>query len=968
MSIKYVMMAAILMGSLNATAKDYHYTTVPGDAMKTRIYTLDNGLKVYMSVNKEKPRLQANIAVKTGSRNDPAETTGLAHYLEHLMFKGTTHFGTTDAVKEKPYLDEITRRYEAYRKLTDPAQRKQAYHEIDSVSQLAAKYNIPNEYDKLMASIGSEGSNAYTSNDVTCYVENIPNNEIENWAKVQSDRFQNMVIRGFHTELEAVYEEKNITMASDGDKEWAALWKLLTPTHPYGTQTTIGEQEHLKNPSIVNIQNYFHQYYVPNNVAIVLAGDFDPDQTIGIIDKYFGGWKKSDKVVRPEFAPQPEITAVRDTSVVGQDAENLMMAWRFKGANQGQGDILDLIGSIMNNGKAGLLDIDLEQKMKVQGVSCGTDAQHDYTAFLIEGTPLKDQKLEEVRSLILEEMGKLRRGEFSDDLLSAIIANNKLDYFKALDSNNYRASQMGNAFINDQDWEEVANQLERQSKITKKDIVEFAQKYLRDDNFVCVYKRMGEDKTLKKIEKPAITPIPANREYESDFLKEVRNAKVTPIEPQFLDFKKDLTVGKTTKNIPLIYKQNTQDGLFNLVFRYEFGDEDDLRYGTAAQYLNYIGTKKLNVSDIKKAFYKLACNYGVSTTDKTLQISLNGLNENLPAALNLLEDVLHNAKADKDTWAQYIGQLEKGRADRKTDQKINFNYLWAYGRYGKYNSQRNELSPDDLRKANPQEYIDLLGGLSNLQHTVLYYGPYTEAQLNKLLAKEHKTPKTLAAVPQGKKYQLEETPQTEILVAPYEAKNIYLRQYHNEGKQWKPEYAPVEALFNEYFGGGMNTVVFQELRETRGLAYNASAYYASPSRKGESEYFYTHIISQNDKMMDCINVFKEIVDTMPQNQAAFDLAKQSLIKSYQSARTTKFGVISSYLYYKNLGLDYDLSKDIYYALPNLTLQDIVKFEQENMVNKPYRMVILGDEKNLDMKALEKIAPVKRLSQEEIFGY
>jgi len=968
MKLKYVMMAAILMGSLNATAKDYHYTTVPGDAMKTRIYTLDNGLKVYMSVNKEKPRLQANIAVKTGSRNDPAETTGLAHYLEHLMFKGTTHFGTTDVAKEKPYLDEITRRYESYRKLTDPALRKQAYHEIDSVSQLAAKYNIPNEYDKLMASIGSEGSNAYTSNDVTCYVENIPNNEIENWAKVQSDRFQNMVIRGFHTELEAVYEEKNITMASDGDKEWAALWKLLTPTHPYGTQTTIGEQEHLKNPSIVNIQNYFHQYYVPNNVAIVLAGDFDPDQTIGIIDKYFGGWKKSDKVVRPEFAPQPEITAVRDTSVVGQDAENLMMAWRFKGANQGEGDILDLIGHILSNGKAGLFDIDLNQTMKVQGVDCGSEELHDYSTFLVEGMPNQGQKLEEVRALILEEMKKLREGKFSDDLLPAVIANKKLDYYKALDNNEYRATAMGNAFINDQDWEQVSNQLERQSKITKKDIVEFAQKYLRNDNFVCVYKRMGEDKTLKKIEKPAITPIPANREYESAFLKEVKNSKVTPIEPQFLDFKKDLTIGKTTKNIPLIYKQNTQDGLFNLVFRYEFGNEDDLRYGYAADYLNYIGTKKMGVSDINEAFYKLACNYGVSASDKNIQITLNGLNENLPAALKLLEDVLHNAKTDKESWAQYIEQVQKGREDAKTDQKTNFNYLWAYGRYGKYNPYRNDYSIDKLKQANPQEYIDLLGGLSNIEHTILYYGPYTEAQLNKLLAKEHKTAKTLAAVPQGKKYKLEETPQTEILIAPYEAKNIYLRQYHNEGKQWKPEYAPVEALFNEYFGGGMNTVVFQELRETRGLAYNASAMYCDATFKGEPEYFFTHIISQNDKMMDCINVFKEIVDTMPQNQAAFDLAKQSLIKSYQSARTTKFGVISSYLYYKNLGLDYDLRKDIYYALPKLTLQDIVKFEKENIVNKPYRMVILGDEKNLDMKSLEKIAPVKRLTQEEIFGY
>ena len=968
MKLKYVMMAAILMGAMNATAKDYHYTTVPGDAMKTRIYTLDNGLKVYMSVNKEKPRLQANIAVKTGSRNDPAETTGLAHYLEHLMFKGTTHFGTTDVAKEKPYLDEITRRYESYRKLTDPTQRKQAYHEIDSISQLAAKYNIPNEYDKLMASIGSEGSNAYTSNDVTCYTENIPNNEIENWAKIQSDRFLNMVIRGFHTELEAVYEEKNITMASDGDKEWAAMWKLLTPTHPYGTQTTIGEQEHLKNPSIVNIQNYFHQYYVPNNVAIVLAGDFDPDKTIEIIDKYFGDWKKSDKVVRPEFAPQPEITAVRDTSVIGKDAENVMMAWRFKGANQGEDDILDIISEVLNNGKAGLFDVDLEQKMKVQGVGVGADALHDYSAFLIEGMPNKGQKLEEVRSLILEEMGKLRRGEFSDDLLTSIIANKKLSYYKSLDNNNYRASLMGDAFINDQDWAQVATQLERQAKLTKKEIVEFAQKYLRDDNFVCVYKRMGEDTTLKKIEKPAITPIPANREYESNFLKEVKNAKVEPIQPQFLDFKKDLTVGKTSKNIPLVYKQNTQDDLFNLTFYYDFGKEDDLRYSYAAYYLDYIGTDKMGVSDIKKAFYKLACNYGVYVGDKNIQITLNGLNENLPAALKLLEDVLHHAKADKQTWEQYIQQTEKSRQDAKTDQQTNFMYLWNYGRYGTYNPLRNVTSIEDLRKANPQDYIDLLGGLDNLQHTILYYGPYSEKQLSSLLAKEHKTSKTLAAVPQGKKYQLIETPQTDILVAPFDAKNIYLRQYHNEGKQWKPEYAPVEAIFNEYFGGGMNTVVFQELRETRGLAYNASARYVSPIRKNEPEQFYTHIISQSDKMMDCIKVFKEIVDTMPQNQAAFDLAKQSLIKSYQSSRITKFGVLNAYMSYKNLGIDYDLNKTIYEALPSLTLQDIVKFEQENMAKKPYRMMILGNEKDLDMKALEKIAPVKKLSQEEVFGY
>lgn len=968
MKIKHVLLAAVLMGSISATAKDYHYTTVPGDAMKTRIYTLDNGLKVYMSVNKEKPRLQANIAVKTGSRNDPAETTGLAHYLEHLMFKGTQKFGTTDYAKEKPYLDEITKRYETYRKLTDPAQRKQAYHEIDSISQLAAKYNIPNEYDKLMSSIGSQGTNAYTANDVTCYVENIPNNEIENWAKVQSDRFQNMVIRGFHTELEAVYEEKNISMASDNTKEFAAIWKLLTPTHPYGTQTTIGEQEHLKNPSIINIQNYFHRYYAPNNVAICMAGDFDPDQTIAIIDKYFGSWKKNNNLSRPEFGIQPDITAVKDSSVVGKEAENVMLAWKFKGMNDKENDVLDVVSEMLSNGNAGLMDVDLEQQMKLASSGAFIYGLHDYSAFIVAGTPNKEQKLEEVRTLLLQEMDKLRKGEFDDNLLPSVIANKKLNFYKSLDDNDTRASIMVDAFVNDQKWADVATQLERQSKLTKQDIMNFADKYLRADNFVCVYKRMGEDTTLKKIEKPAITPIPANREYESAFVKEIKNAQVPEIQPEFLDFKKDLTVSKTSKKLPLVYKQNTQDDLFDLVFRYEFGDEDDIRYSYAAQYLDYIGTDKKSVSAIKQAFYKLACNYSVVESAKTLQISLNGLNENLPAALNLLEEVLQHAKADKTSWNQFVDLIEKTQQDAKANQKTNFSYLWDYSTYGPYNPTRHAIKTADLRKMDPQELINLLGGLNKMEHTVAYYGPYSEKQLNAILAKEHKTAKKLAAVPEGKEYVKEEIKQNEIYIAPYEAKNIYLRSYQNTGKKSDVKDGALIALFNEYYGGGMNSVVFQELRETRGLAYNAGAYYYSPVRKEEKDYFMRHIISQNDKMMDCISVFDDITNNFPQNEASFNLAKQSLKKSLQSRRTTKAGVINAYFNAKLRGIDYDVNKLYYEELPSLTLQDITNFEKQNIVGKPYRMVILGDEKNLDMKSLEKIAPIKRLSQEEIFGY
>ncbi len=949
-------------------AKDYHYTTVPGDLTQTRIYTLDNGLKVYLSVNKEKPRLQANIAVRTGSRNDPAETTGLAHYLEHLMFKGTKQFGVTDPAAEAPYLADIEARYEKYRKLTDPAERKQAYHEIDSVSQIAAKYFIPNEYDKLMSAIGSEGTNAYTSNDVTCYVENIPSNEVENWARVQSDRFQNMVIRGFHTELEAVYEEKNIGMAQDQRKMWEALYAKLFPTHPYGTQTTIGTQEHLKNPSITNIKNYFRNYYVPNNVAICMAGDFDPDEMIGIIDKYFGGWKPNNQLNIPQFAPMSPITTPQDTSVVGKEAEYLMMGWRFDQAKSGQGDTLNIISSLLANGKCGLFEVDLEQKMKLMSAGAFADEMADYTPFVLYGYPKDNQSLDEVRQLLLEELGKLRRGEFNDDLIPAVISNAKLNYYKSIQNNNNRASMMVNAFINGQRWEDVSNYVDRISTITKQEVVDFANKYLKDNNYVCVYKLVGTDSTQVKIEKPEITAIPTNRDLSSEFLNNIKNAYVKPIAPRFLDFEKDLTVSKTKKGLPLLYKHNDEDGLFNLTFMYDFGEESDVNLNYGPLYLEYIGTDKKSVSDIKLEFYKLACNYSINVSSYYTTVNLNGLSENMPAALALLEDLLQNAKADQETYSKCIDLMLKNREDEKKSQSSNFSALRSYVTYGTYNPQLNILSAEQLRAADPQKFLDLIGGLKNYEHTVMYYGPMGEKELSKVIGKYHKTPKRLSPVPAGKEYTEQPTPTNEVYIAPYEAKNIYMVQYHNEGKPFSLEETPVVTMLNEYFGGGMNSIVFQELRESRGLAYSAAASYSRPFRLNHPEAFLTYIVSQNDKMMDCISTFKSIIDTIPQSQAAFDIAKQSAMKSLQTQRTTKFSILTSYYWAKKRGFDFDLNERVYKALPGVTLQDVVNFERKNMVGKTYKYVILGDEKELDMESLKKIGPVHHLTTEEIFGY
>ncbi len=964
----------VLVGMLLLTGcSKYKYEMVDGDPLQTRIYTLKNGLKVYLSVNDEKPRIQTFIVVRTGSKNDPAETTGLAHYLEHLMFKGTDKFGVTDPEAEAPLLADIEARYEKYRTLTDPAERRQAYHEIDSVSQLAAKYFIPNEYDKLMAMIGAEGTNANTWHDRTCYVEDIPSNQVDTWLKIEADRFKNMTIRGFHTELEAVYEEYNIYLANDSEKMYDAMMNKLFPSHPYGTQTTIGTQAHLKNPSITNIKNYFKKWYVPNNTAICMAGDFDPDEVIAQIDKYFGDWQAvpEEEVQQPAFPQQPELTHAVDTTVIGLEAEQLLLGWRFDKASSLQTDTLQVIDYMLTNGKAGLIDLDINQQMKMLQGQSGVEPLMDYSTFQLMGTPREGQSLDEVRTLLLGELEKLKKGDFSDDLLPSVINNLKLDYYQAMEYNAWRTNMFLQSFVNGESWEQSVKRLDRISGMTKQQIVDFANRHFKD-NYVAVYKRQGVDVNQKKIDKPEITPIPTNRDTMSQFVQDIQKIEVKPIEPHFIDFQRDLTFSTTDSGLPVVSVKNKENGRFELAFRYDFGDEVNTGYNYAASYLNYIGTDSLTAEQVRQQFYKLACSYYISVEARNITVWLTGLSENMPQALQLLEHLMQRAKVDEEAYQQYIAIVNKSRADNKLDQQANFSVLRTYGLYGTYNRARNILTDEQLKQTHPQDLLDLLKHLKEYEHTVLYYGPLTDDNLSEALAAHTgsngsavgKTP-----APQAKHYTKQPTPANEILLAPYDAKNIYMQMYHIEPLKWNPEEAALKALFNEYYGGNMGSVVFQEIRESRGLAYNAYAGYQDPEFKDDDcEYALVHIISQNDKMMDCIRQFHQILDVIPQSEGAFRIAKEAVTKKIASNRITKSELLSAWLEARDLGIDYDQNERIYRALDQVTLQDIVRFEQQHMAHKTWRYVILGNEKELDMKALEKIGPIRRLTPEETFGY
>lgn len=951
-----------------ASPKDYRYTTVPNDPLKARIYTLDNGLKVYMTVNKEKPRIQTYIAVRVGGKNDPAETTGLAHYFEHLMFKGTTHFGTQNYEAEKPLLDQIEQQFEVYRKTTDSIARKNIYHKIDSLSYEASKLAIPNEYDKLMAAIGANGTNAYTSFDVTCFTEDIPANEIENWAKIQADRFKNCVIRGFHTELETVYEEKNMSLTRDPRKVYEAVLSSLFTHHPYGTQTVLGTQEDLKNPSITNIKEYYKKWYVPNNIAICLSGDFEPGQMIATIDRYFGDLQPNANLPKLNLPKETEITKPVIREVLGPDAESVALAWRFPGASSKELEVLNVVSQILYNGQAGLIDLNLTQQQKTLQAYCYPIPMSDYSVFLMQGRPKQGQTLDEVKDLLLGEVKKLQNGDFDEKILQANINNFKLYQLQQLESNDGRADWFVQSFVNGSDWADEVTQLDRISKLTKDEIVTFAKKYLKDTNYAVIYKRQGKDPNEKKISKPDITPIVMNRDQASPFLKEIQQSNVTPIEPVFLDYNKDMSQLKSGNGIPVLYKQNTDNDIFQLTYLFDMGNNHDKALGTAAQYLEYLGTSELTPEQVKSEFYRLACSFSVYPSSERTYVELYGLNENLPAAIALFEKLLADAQVNKEAYANLTQDILKQRKDAKLNQMQNFMRLTNYINYGPKNSSTNLLTEAELTGMNPQALVDRIHQLTGYKHRILYYGPSSDKDLLALIDKEHKTPKTLKDIPAGNDFKELLTPETKIYLAPYEAKQIYMMQLSNRGEKFDAAIEPGRQLYNEYFGGGMNSIVFQEMRESRGLAYSAWAGLIKPTYLKDNYYIITQIATQNDKMMDAIHTFNDIINNMPESEAAFKLAKEGMTARLRTERTTKMSVIWSFISAQYLGQNVDSRIKLYNDIQNMTLKDVVDFQNKWVKGRTYNYGILGDKKELDMEGLKKIAPVIELTQEEIFGY
>ena len=942
----------------------YPYKYVTNDPLGARYYTLANGLTVITSVNKREPRLQTVIATKAGSKTDPAKHTGLAHYLEHLLFKGTDRYGSANWAKEKPLLDRIDGLYEKYNETTDAALRKKIYHEIDSVSGVAAQFAIANEYDKMMSAIGAKGTNAFTSFEVTAYINDIPSNRLDQWIKVERERFRNPVFRIFHTELEAVYEEKNISLDDDNEKVFEALLAALFKNHTYGLQTTIGTVEHLKNPSLKEIRKYYQTYYVPNNMCVILCGDFNPDEAVKKVDAAFS-YMQPKPVADYTYTPEEDLKKPVEITVYGKEAEYLTFAYRFPGASDAGTDLLQTVADLLSNGKAGLLD-GLVTRREALSVSADAYILKDYSVLFFSGTPKEGQSLEALKALILAEVEKLKKGEFDENLLKAIVNNRKLGEIKGAEKNAGRAFGLLDAFMVGRDRVSVLKGVEAAGRFSKKQIADYAQKYLSASP-VIVYKRQGDDNSTGKVEKPEITPVALNSDKESPFVKEFMAMKPAELKVPFPDFKKEIVRGNIGHN-ELLCVKNTQNELFNLYFVAPVGYKYNAALRVLESYFGYAGIRGFTAEAYDKELYKLASSVSFSVREDETYIGVSGLNENFSASYRLLMDKLNGLQMDEAILASVKEIILKERADAKANPNAILSRLNSFGYYEGKNPA-NDVVPDEVLKSlRTDDLKNLLHTLTESAYRILYYGPASYPDVESVIAGSR--PMTLSPVPaptpvKMKDYTLRKPGESQVILVNYPKVQMDIL-WMNNGADFKAELLPIQALYNEYFGAE----VFREIRESKALAYSTYSVYSTPAYARLPFRCYAYIGCQADKLDQALKAMDELLKTMPKSEGNFTAAKASLRNSINTSAITGMDILWEFLRSEKLGLTVPVKQYVSERLDPLTLTDVANFHAKYISGVPRTVIIFGDLEKLDRETIKNSEKLQKIPVEldEVFGY
>jgi predicted Zn-dependent peptidase len=931
---------------------------LPGDPMAVTVHRLSNGITVYLSTDRQQPRFTGWIAVRTGSRNDPADSTGLAHYLEHMLFKGTRTLGTTDYQREKAHIDKIAGLYDELRRTKDATRRSAILAEIDRETQRSAAFAIPNELDQLYAALGIQGVNAFTGTDQTVYIADVPANKLEHWARIEGNRFRSPEFRLFWPELEAVYEEKNRSLDNPEWRMHEAMNALLFPRHPYGTQTTIGTVEHLKTPAYGDMVAYFRRWYLPNNMAIVLAGDIDASAALPVLERAFAGMEP-----RP-LAPVPSgelgrLTRRVEHTIEAEGEQGLYIAWPTVAGGHPDRVALEVMDLLVDNAQSGLINLELVLTQKLPRAGSGASFMTEAGFWLMHATARAGQPLEEAEALLLGVVSKLKAGEFRQEDLDAIVLSAEIQDKQGLESSSARVNRMAEAYTERVPWAEMVGRLDRMRAVTREDVVRVANRYLGDG--MVVVKRTRGRFEPPKMDKPAITPIELDTARESALAREVKQIPVRPLEPEWLVEgthyeRHPLPAG------PLIASRNPRHDLFTIRYRFALGSKRKRLLCHALELLDRSGARGLPAAELKRTLFAMGTEVHTRCDRDETEITVNGIDRNMKASVELLDRWLRTAEFEAQTVDQLAANRVSQRKDEMDEPRVIAAALAEYAMRGADSSYLVVPSNRELRAAKGKALGALLAALPDHQHRTTYFGPRTAAEAAPIIAlgKRHRKlatrPFTRYRKGKGTRVYLVDRKvaqsQVRIMVA-------------------KPPLAPAERalarLYSEYVGGGMGALVFQEIREARGLAYSAWASYSRGVLRKDESALVGGLGTQSDKTLEAITTLLGLLRQMPIEERRFEVARSALDEEYRSSRADPRAAPGWVLTWDDMGEPVDPRPRDWSALKALAPNELAGFGSR-AASGPTVISLLGNTARFDRQELSKLGAIETVPIQKLFGY
>lgn len=942
----------------------------PAFGQGLKAFKLKNGLSVLIWEDASQPDVFGMVGVRAGSVNDPEQYTGLAHYLEHLMFKGTDKIGALDWEKEEPLYKQIIEKYDEMAETTDPAQRNAINKEINQLSIEAGRIAVSNEFSNLLESIGGKDDNAGTIYDYTTYFSAFPAYQINKWLELFSQRLLNPVFRNFQAELETVYEEYNRMMDNPSRTLSNFIFEKAFEGHPY-SRPVLGLPEHLKNPRISQLIKFYDDWYTAENMVLILVGNVDAQKISGRIASTFG---RIPQKATPERKVYSDLEIKGRKQYSGKVGSYPTVTLIYNGVTSNHPDenaLLIAMRLLSNSNGTGVLDKLTTDGELLMGVASPIFLREEGRC-IIQAIPLYDENQRRFESLktaerkLLQAIEKISKGEFDDWIVEAIKLNMCRQYDLNIESNEDRANLLFDAFVNEKDLGSVINYQDEIMAVSIEDIKRVAKKYLSND-FITLNTEKSTGGKTSKIEKPGFDPIELPEGQQSLYAMQFKGMPIETVEEKFLDFS-DVQIRKINDRSKLFYVNNPENELFTLTLKYGAGTNDFPKLGIAASLMNNAGIMGVfEPQELKQELSRLNVSSYVTASDDYLRISMNGYEVSLVEACQLLSRQILMPKLDEKQLSNIKGSILGNRQQRKTNIQMLGGALNEFIKYQDKSDYIDELTDKEVMELQLSELTGDINRAANYETEIHYTGSLPlddvyEILSNNLPLVANEKP-TLS--PRVKPFA-EVTENTVYFLPNSNAEQAQIYLFAPTTNYDKKDDVLHEAFY-QYFSGSFNGLVISELREKHSMVYTAGGIIASPILPGYPTFFRGFIGTQNDKAIEALTLYMGLVRNMPEIPERMDN-----IKSYlrQIILTSKPNVRNKSAFieeYRRKGYSQDPAIEMLPIIDALTFDDIVKFYKENLKDKPIVIGIMGDPKIINADELKKFGKVVRVNEKRLFN-